>query len=467
MTLDRYDPIPDAWDEAVDERRNVRAGYRDALDAVLRAGPRATVRRTAALADRHDVRFGDGDGESTPFVVDPVPRIIDAAEWRAVERGLAQRAHALDRFAADAIGPRQAIEDGIVPASIVDASPFLESDLLDLDEPPPVTIGIAGLDLIRDEQGRFRVLEDNTRNPSGLAYMLAARRISAETLGVPDDVAALDGIGDALRAALSATVPASVDPDGADILLSDGPSNTAWWEHQQLGTLMGVPIVTPDELRLRDGRLSLRDDGRPVRAVYRRTDHAALRTADGRLTTDGALLLPAIRAGSVGVMNGYGAGVADDKAIYPYVPDLIRYFGGEEPLIDDVRVHDLDDPGQRDATLELADELVFKPRDGQGGQGVVIGPRASPRELREIVDRVRADPTAWIVQDAVVLSTHPTVVDGRLQPRHVDLRPFAFADGAGGWRLLPGALTRVALDEGQMVVNSSRGGGGKDTWIRS
>lgn len=464
MTLDRYAPLPDAWDEAFDEHGTARAEYREPLAVLRRVGLGTAVERTAAFVDRHGIRFGDEP--STPFVVDPVPRVIAAAEWRTLERGLAQRTRALDRFAADVVGARRAIEDGIVPAAIVDESPLLEADLADLAAPPPVTIPIAGLDLVRDQQGRFRVLEDNTRNPSGLAYLLAARGASAETLGVPDDVEPLDGLGAALRAALSSTVPSAADPEGVAVLLSDGPDNTAWWEHRRLAALMDVPLVTPDELRLRGDRVVLRRDGRPVRAVYRRTDDAALRTPDGRLTAHGALLLPAIIAGSIGVMNGYGAGVADDKAVYPFVPDLIRYFCGEDPLIDDLRVHDLEDAAERDATLERAAELVFKPRGGKGGEGVVIGPRASSRQLREVVDRVRADPAEWIAQDAVVLSTHPTVVDGRLRPRHVDLRPFALADGAGGWRLLPGALTRVAFDEGQMVVNSSRGGGGKDTWIR-
>lgn len=463
MTLDRYAPAPDTWDEAVDEHGTVRPGYRRTLDALVEVGPRDAARRSARFVERHDIRFGDDD---SPFVVDPVPRIIDAAEWRDVERGLAQRARALDRFAADVHGPRRAIADGVVPAEVVDRSPFVEPDLIGLAEPPPVIVALAGLDLVRDQHGRFRVLEDNTRTPSGVAYLLAARRVSAELLGVPDDVEPLDAIGPALRTALRATVPPSADPDGAEVLLSDGPDNTAWWEHRELAALMDVPIVTPADLRLRGERLELRDGGRPVRAVYRRTDPAALRQPDGRPTADGALLLPAIVAGSVGVMNGYGGGVADDKAVYPHVPDLIRYFCGEEPLMPDVRVHDLDDEAARDELLERPGELVFKPRDGQGGEGVVIGPRASAGELRTVVDRVRADPAGWIAQDAVVLSTHPTAIDDELRPRHVDLRPFVAADGDGGWRLLPGALTRVALDEGQMVVNSSRGGGGKDTWVR-
>ncbi len=457
-----YDPGPDAWDEAVDEHGTVRPSHREPLRALDAIGLDRAVAATMDELGRRRIRFGDDAG---PFVVDPIPRVIDAAEWEALEQGLAQRVRALDRFVADVHGPRHAVADGVVPAALVDNSPFTEPDLADLPA-PPVALGLCGLDLVRDGHGRFRVLEDNTRSPSGLAYMLAARQASDAVLGVPDDVAPLDGIGAALRTALGATVPPTADPDGIAVLLSDGRHNTAWWEHEQLAALMDVPLVTPAELRLRNDRLQLRDDGRPVSAVYRRTDAAALRSPSGELTPDGALLLPAMRSACIGVMNGYGAGVADDKAIYPHVPDLIRYFCGEDPLMPDVPAHDLDDPGQRAAALERAAELVFKPRAGQGGRGVVIGPHASAAELRETVAAIDADPAAWIAQDAVMLSTHPTVSDGRLQPRHVDLRPFVLADGAGGWRLLPGGLTRVALAAGELVVNSSRGGGGKDTWVR-
>lgn len=461
--LGDYDRVPDAWDEAVDADGRVRAGYRAPLSALRAGGLGDAVDRTARLVADDDIRFGADD---SPFVVDPVPRVLDAALWAELAAGLAQRARALDRFVADVHGARSVVDDGVVPAALIDASPFVAPDLVGVEVAPPVAIAIAGLDLVRDEQGGFRVLEDNTRTPSGLAYMLAARRASQELIGVPDDVLPLDDVGAALRTALRSTVPPAADPDGTAVLLSDGPENTAWWEHRQLASLSDLPLLTLGDLRRRGTRIERRTDGRPVTAIYRRTDAAALRRPDGELSGEGELLLPALRAGTVGVMNGYGAGVADDKALYPYVGDLIRYYCGEDPRLRDVPVHDLEDAERRDRALAAPERLVLKPRDGQGGAGVVIGPRASARALRDAVAAVRADPTAWIAQDAVVLSTHPTVVDGALVPRHVDLRPFVLADGAGGWAPLPGALTRVALERGEMVVNSSRGGGGKDTWVR-
>jgi uncharacterized circularly permuted ATP-grasp superfamily protein len=450
------------WDEANGGNPATAVAYATVWEQLEQLGLQTAADRVdARIADR-GISFGDGD---TPFDVDPVPRIIDRDEWQALERGLAQRAAALEAFVTDVHGPRRSLEDGIVPTAVVDACPFVVPDLIDLPAPPAVRVAIAGLDVVRDQHGVFRVIEDNARTPSGLAYMLASRGAVGETLGVPESVVGIaDTLGPALLTALRATTPEGAD-DGAAVLLSDGPGNTAWWEHERLAELMGVPLVQPQGLRLRGDRLELRDGGEPVSAIYRRTDDATLRDEHGTLSALGELLLPAIRAGTVGVMNGFDTGAADDKAVYPYVSDLIRYFCGEEPLISDLPVHDLTDERTRRDALDRADELVFKPRDGQGGHGVVLGPWADAADLRRVVDAARRDPAEWIAQDAVVLSTHPTVIEGQLRPRHVDLRPFALADGAGGWKLLPGALTRVALEEGEMVVNSSRGGGSKDTWV--
>lgn len=458
-------PSPEArhpWDEASGRDHDAAATYATVWEALEQIGLQAAADRVDERIADQGISFGDDD---TPFAVDPVPRIIPRNEWHALERGLAQRTRALEAFVADVHGPRRAVEDGIVPAAVVEACPFVVPDLIDLPVPPAVRVAIAGLDVVRDEHGVFRVIEDNVRTPSGLAYMLASRGAVGRTLGLPESVVGIaETLGPALLTALRATTPEGVD-DGAAVLLSDGPDNTAWWEHERLAELMGVPLLRPDDLRRRGDRLELRDGGEPVTAIYRRTDVASLRDADGTPSVLGELLLPALRAGTVGVMNGFDAGAADDKAVYPYVCDLVRYFCGEEPLIADLPVHDLTDEQARTAALDRATELVFKPRDGQGGHGVVLGPWADAAELRRVVDAVRDDPAEWIAQDAVALSTHPTVIDGRLQPRHVDLRPFVLADGAGGWKLLPGALTRVALEEGEMVVNSSRGGGSKDTWV--
>jgi len=453
-----------AWDEALKADGTPRASHADTLAAISRIGVDRAAADVAAEIDRVGLTFGDDAG--TPFHVDPVPRVIDAVEWDLLARGLTQRARALDAFVADAHGPREAVREGAVPASVLADSPFVEPALRDLPSPPRVRVAVAGLDVVRDSEGRLRVLEDNCRTPSGLAFLLASREAVDRVLGVPGDVLDVVGaVGPSLRRALLATTPEGA-PEGTAVLLSDGPGNTAWWEHGRLAALMHVPLVTPKDLLADRGRLVLRGTGEPVAAVYRRTDEDTLGDPDGPGPI-ATLLLPAIRAGTLGVMNAFGCGVADDKAIYPHVPDLIRLFCDEEPLLDDLPVHDLCDPVVLATALDRADELVFKPRDGLGGHGVTIGPRASRRELARTVEAVGRDPGGWIAQDAVVLSTHPTAIDGALVPRHVDLRPFVVADGTGGWDLLPGALTRVALDEGQMVVNSSRGGGSKDTWVRA
>lgn len=457
---------PRAWDEALDDDGTPRPSHAAALDALARTGPAAAADGVRERIAHLGPRFGDAQGDS-PFHVDPVPRVVEAVEWEALAAGLAQRARALDAWVADAHGARRAVADGVVPASVLAGCTFVEPDLADLAAPPRVRVALAGLDVVRDAAGTFRVLEDNCRTPSGLAYLLASRTAVAEAVGLPDGVRDVHGaVGPALLGALRATAPAGAS-DGAAVLLSDGPGNTAWWEHGCLAGLMGVPLVTPGDLRVRRDRLELRATGERVVAVYRRTDDDRLRTPDGARGPIAELLLPGMLAGTLGVMNGYGTGVADDKAVYPHVPGLIRYFCGEEPLLPDLPVHDLGDPRALDAVLDRAAELVLKPRDGLGGQGVTIGPRTPAPELRAAVERVRAAPHAWIAQDAVVLSTHPTVVDGALAPRHVDLRPFVVADGAGGFDVLPGGLTRVAMDEGEMIVNSSQGGGGKDTWVLS
>jgi uncharacterized circularly permuted ATP-grasp superfamily protein len=266
-----------------------------------------------------------------------------------------------------------------------------------------------------------------------------------------------------LGTVLSAARP-DRDSDAAIVALSDGPSNSAHFEHRVLAELAGVPLVHPQDLRVDRARLVWRDSGRPIQVVYRRTDEDRLRTPDGALTTMGELLLEPLRDGQLSVVNGFGTGVADDKRVYPYVDAMIEFYLDEAPLLPSITTYDLEDDAARAEALDRLDELVLKPRDGHGGRGVLIGPSASAAELREAADTVRSDPAGWIAQDVVRLSTHPTVIDGRLQPRHVDLRPFLFYDGRRTVAL-PGGLTRVALDAGSLVVNSSRKGGGKDTWV--
>jgi uncharacterized circularly permuted ATP-grasp superfamily protein len=417
----------------------------------------------AARVDWHMRSSGVTFGEGSPFHLDPVPRLVTAAEWSELEAGLAQRVRALDAFVDDVHGERRAMAAGVVPDRVLAGIEFVEADLMAAPPPPAGWIGIAGLDVVRDADGAFRVLEDNVRTPSGMAYALVARQ--AVAAHVPYDGRWRNiraELATYLRMVVAAARPEPEEP-GIAILLSDGPANCAWYEHRELAELGELRLTTPDELVADGDRLALRD-GRRVQAVYRRTDEDRLRRSDGQLTPIGEVLLPALRAGTASVVNAFGCGVADDKRVYPYVDAMVRFYLGEEPLVRSVTTYDLEDPATRAEVLERLDELVIKPRDGHGGIGVVIGPAATAQQLRAVREAIALTPRDLVAQETVRLSTHPTVIDGRLAPRHVDVRPFVFHDGRRA-RALPGGLTRVALQEGRLVVNSSQGGGGKDTWV--
>jgi uncharacterized circularly permuted ATP-grasp superfamily protein len=443
---------------AFDEAQHATGVPRDHYSELLAAFNGLEPPRLADIVTRrlHAVSFGAG----TRFIVDPLPRALTAEEWSMLVAGLSQRIRALDAFTADIYGERTAVAAGVVPESSLAGSSYLEPDLRRIAPSPRPWIAIAGLDLVRAPDGAFVVLEDNVRTPSGCAYALAAREATHGLLPGEPDV----NLGARLADLLAMVLGASRATDA--VLLTDGPRNIAYYEHRRLAELAGVPLVTPPELRLRRDELELREDGRPIRCVYRRTDEDRIRDERGQLTAVGALLLPALLAGNLRLVNCFGTGVADDKGLYPYVPELVRFFLDEEPLLASVPTYRLDREEELERVLERLGELVLKPRDGHGGHGVLIGPEATRAQLRRAIAQISADPRVWVAQETVILSTHPTVVDGRLQPRHVDLRPFVFFDGERT-EVLPGGLTRYAREEGSMLVNSSRGGGGKDTWVLS
>jgi uncharacterized circularly permuted ATP-grasp superfamily protein len=317
--------------------------------------------------------------------------------------------------------------------------------------PGGVWIGIAGLDLVRDPEGRFLVLEDNAMTPSGMAYAAAARHaVAAHVDGSP---LPLDG----LPQLLAGTLENARASEGLAVLLTDGPRNSAHWEHAWLARALGIPLVTPSSLGRSGDRLTLQ--GEPIAVIYRRTD------ADRLDTRVGELLAPAVRAGTIGVINGFGTGVADDKLAHAYVETMIEYYLGEPPLLPSVPTLDLGVPATLEQVLDTLDQLVVKPRNGHGGHGVVICAQAGRHELDALRRELRAAPGDHIAQPLVALSTHATVVDGRLEERHVDLRPFVFLHSPVDAHVLPGGLTRVALEAGTMVVNSTRNGGAKDTWV--
>lgn len=459
LTADHSYDAGACYDEAFDGSGQPRPHYREVVDRLAGADLGALSGRVRDLVDRRGVAFGGEDGH--PFAVDPVPRILTGAEWDDLALGLGQRVRALDAFLEDVYGEQRVVAEGVVPEHIVSGSSYFEKDMVGIRRTAGARIGLAGLDVVRDSQGTFRVLEDNVRVPSGVAYALAASDAVDEVLPVrrPTDGAQQQTV-EALRRVLEASAP---DVDGELFVLTDGEENSAWFEHRRLAELAGLQVATPGDLRRRGNRVET-TDGRRVRAMYRRTEENRVRDEHGDLTPLAELLLEPLAAGGVGMVNWFGNGVADDKNVYMYVDDLVRFYLDEEPRMRSVPTYDLTDPASLDDVLGRLPELVVKPRSGQGGEGVVVGPSATHDELEQARRALRKNPEDWIAQDTVQLSTHPTVVDGRLVPRHVDLRPFVFFDGTG--TVVPEAgLTRVALQEGSMVVNSSRDGGGKATWV--
>jgi uncharacterized circularly permuted ATP-grasp superfamily protein len=408
----------------------------------------------------HGVTFA---GE--PFAVDPVPRVLTAEEWRDLEAGLVQRVRALNAFLRDVHGPRVIVEEGVVPPVLLASADHHEPAMAGLAEHGANPIAVAGLDIVRDEDGRFLVLEDNLRTPSGFAYAVAARQASEVLLSehppLRDVECAFDLLGDALRAA----APEGVD-DPFVVVVSDGPDNAAWYEHRVVAERLALPLVGVDDLEVDDGALFVEVDEEVHRVdvVYRRTNEERLIDDEGRPTAIGAAVLEPLRRGLLASANAFGAGVADDKLAHAYVERMITFYLGEEPLVPSVPTFDLADPAAREQVLDRIDEMVVKPRSESGGEGVLVGPHAGAEDRERTIRAVQADPEAFVAQETVWLSRHPTVIDGRLEPRHVDLRAFVFvtADVAVA---LPGGLTRVALDAGALVVNSSQDGGAKDTWV--
>ena len=434
-----------SYDDAVAPDGSIRPVARGVMDAVLAYDLGTLAAEVLDEIAGEGIRFESVDGDDR-WHVDPVPRVIAAAEWEPLAAGLAQRVRALEAFVADVYGERRIVAEGVLPQRVLDSADHLEPALVGLR--PPVWIGIAGLDVVRDAAGEWLVLEDNVRTPSGIGYWVAAREAVGRRLDLRERPRPLDGVTGALRRVLD---------DGSAVVLTDGPENPAFWEHAWTARTLGIPLVTPGELELRGDRLL--HDGSPVDCVYRRTNDDELDSAVG------ALLAPALLAGRIRMVNCFGTGIGDDKLAHAYVPDMVRFYLGEEPLLRQVETFDLGEPRTLERALDVFDELVVKDRGSYGGLGVVVCPHADRSDVEQLRERVRAAPQDYVAQRPVRLSTHPTVVDGRLAARHVDLRPYVLAAARGAVEVLPGGITRVALDEGALVVNSSQNGGAKDTWV--
>ncbi|MDO9396309.1 MAG: circularly permuted type 2 ATP-grasp protein [Herbiconiux sp.] len=467
----------DPWDEMFPEPKSLdpvdaRAAYKDIYSALAKMTQEELRGRTDALASSYlaqGVTF-DFAGEERPFPLDAVPRVIAQSEWVDVEAGIKQRVLALEAFLADIYGSQAAVRDGVIPAGLISSSNHFHREAAGIVSPNNVRIQVSGIDLIRDEKGAWRVLEDNVRVPSGVSYVISNRRVMAQTLPELFVSMRVRPVGDypnKLLQALRASAPTGVD-DPTVVVLTPGVYNSAYFEHTLLARLMGVELVEGRDLFCSGGKVWMRTTAGPQRVdvIYRRVDDEFIDPlqfrADSMLGSPGLLL--AARLGNVTIANAVGNGVADDKLVYTYLPDLIQYYLGEKAILPNVDTWRLEDPGALEEVLDRLDELVVKPVDGSGGKGLVVGPDASPKELETLRNRLIEDPRGWIAQPVVQLSTIPTLVEEGMRPRHADLRPFAVNDGTDVW-VLPGGLTRVALPEGQLVVNSSQGGGSKDTWV--
>jgi uncharacterized circularly permuted ATP-grasp superfamily protein len=473
-----YAPLARGWDELFAGPAGIRPSLRQALSALLAVRPE-DLERAQALAERSLLNQGvtfsvysDERGAEKIFPFCLVPRVVAASDWQVVERGLEQRIRALELFLDDVYGEQAILRSNRVPSELILGAKHYMPELRGVKPPRGVRIHVAGIDLIRDPDGVFRVLEDNLRCPSGVSYVIENRLVSKRvlpTIFAQARVRRVDHYPTRLADTLRATAPAG-EREPLVVVLTPGPFNSAYFEHSFLARTMGVELVQGTDLVVDDDKVFLRTTHgvRRVHVIYRRIDDAFLDPEvlrpDSLLGVRG--LMRAYAKGNVTLANAPGNGVADDKAVCALVPDIIRFYLGEEPVLADVPTYVCARENDRRYVLEHLGELVVKAVDGAGGYGMLMGPDSTAAEREEFRRRIVAEPRRYVAQHRVELSTCPTW-DGSchtLVPRRVDLRPFILTGPDGSW-VLPGGLTRVALRDGSYVVNSSQGGGSKDTWV--
>jgi len=471
-----YRPLDGTYDEAFEADGSVRAKARGVIGRIDRISTKEFRRRRELAEDtllRNGVTFAvysdERSGVERVFPFDLIPRIIAEDEWAHLDAGLHQRIRALEAFLDDVYGDGRCLAEGVVPRDMLEASTGLLREMKGIRPPGGVRIHIAGVDLIQAPDGTFLVLEDNLRTPSGVSYVLENRAVMKRIFPkIFEEAHVLPVVDYPLRLV---NALASVSPRGADgarvVILTPGPFNSAYFEHSFLARRMGCELVEGRDLMVADDRVWVKttQGAQPVDVIYRRIDDAFLDPEvfrkDSTLGVPG--LMRVYAKGNVALANAPGNGVADDKAVYPFVPDLIRFFLSEEPLLGQVQTYICARPGECAYVLANLASLVVKAVDEAGGYGMLIGPQASKKELKDFADRIKSSPRKYIAQPRIELSTSPTWTGARAEPRRVDLRPY-IVSGADRW-VLPGGLSRVALREGSYVVNSSQGGGSKDTWV--
>ncbi len=472
------DAVPTAaFDEMILDDGRPRPGL-EALVGWMLEAPRATLKLRQADANvlfrRIGITFavyGEGGDPERLIPFDIVPRVLLAREWAFLARGLEQRVKALNRFLDDVYHDGEIIAAGKVPERLVLLNKAYQPEMRGFDVPGRVYTHIAGIDVVRTGPEDFYVLEDNTRTPSGVSYMLQNREVMMRLF--PDlfnrhRIAPVEHYPDDLRKTLQSVAPPACPGEPTVVVLSPGLYNSAYYEHTFLADKMGVELVEGQDLFVKDNAVFMRTTRGPQRVdvIYRRIDDAFLDPLTFR--SDSTLGVPGLmnvyRAGGVTLANAIGGGVADDKAMYMYVPEMIRFYLGEEPLLKNVPTWWCEREDDARYVLDHLDELVVKEVAGSGGYGMLVGPKATPEERAAYAERIRAEPAEFIAQPTLALSSCPTYVADGYAPRHVDLRPFVLV-GADKVRLVPGGLTRVAMRAGSLVVNSSQGGGTKDTWV--
>lgn len=468
--LDNYDC--DGFDEAIDTSGKIKKSYSSVFDTISQLGPTVLSERVQ-LAEVLQTMRGEsftcaGNSAQTPLPLDLIPRVIPAQEWDFLEAGIKQRVKALESFLTDVYSTCEILRDAVIPSWVVLGSAGYQRSAFGIN--PKTYIHVAGLDLVKDKSGSWKVLEDNIRVPSGVSYMVEHREILARVLPElfqSEMIRPVNHYAKLLQASLMASAPNEIKDSPYVVLLTPGIYNSAWFEHAFLARQMGIELVETGDLLVEENKVFVRTTAGPKRVdvIYRRIDEEFLDPLvlrpDSLLGVPG--LVNAVRSKTVAIANAFGTGIGDDKAVYAYMPKIINYYLGEKPLLGNVPTLLMGDPEQKQHALSNVEKYVFKPVNGSGGKGIVLGNLATNNEVEELLGKINSCPTSWIAQEFIEISTHPTLVGENLEPRHIDLRPFAV--NGEKIEILPGGLTRVALDSNGLVVNSSQGGGSKDTWI--
>jgi uncharacterized circularly permuted ATP-grasp superfamily protein len=471
-----YNGHSSVWDEMFANVTDIRQHYQNVANFLLTI-PGDELNKKEELAKRLFMSQGvtftvysSGEGIEKIFPFDIIPRIITSSEWDFIERGIKQRLRALNLFLRDVYHEQFILKDGVVPFNLVYSCPHYLREMQGVNVPYDIYVHIAGIDLIRDHDGTFYVLEDNLRTPSGVSYMIENREITKRIFPdlIPQNhVRSVTHYPNILYKNLMALSPRKIASPNI-VLLTPGIYNSAYFEHTTLARLMGVELVEGRDLVVENHHVYMKTTAglQQVDVIYRRVDDTFLDPLvfDPNSVLGVSGILSAYRKGNVAIVNSIGNGVADDKAIYVYVPDMIRYYLNEEPILKNVPTYQLGKPDEQEYVLKNIDKMVVKKTNESGGYGMLMGYAASELEIETYKKEIMKEPRHFIAQPTISLSSAPCYIDGKVQPRRVDLRPFALC-GPNGIEIVPGGLTRVALREGSLVVNSSQGGGSKDTWV--